>query len=203
MNIELTGEQLADVALSTLRAALGSERYQYLSGPITGGRRLLTWHLAEGRLLAAERRRNACRRAVIEPNIADLREEANRQRAAGIRTIEPGSFEADFVHWGQAEFLAFWDRVLERHASRVRFVSGWEFSAGCAFEYRRAAAHGLARVDVDGHELAPAAALDLLATALGRIDEAHDPADPRDEVLARLRDAIAFQTSLIAAIARG
>lgn len=197
MQIKLTGEQLATVALSTIKAAIGTERYQYLSGAITGGQRLLAWHSNEGRTLSATEYRSACAKAVIQPNISDIQAEAGRQRSAGRRTIEPASFEADLEHWGQAEFLAFWDRVLESHASSVRFMPGWEYSSGCAFEYHRAAVYGLPRLTIDGAELAPELALHQLNVSLCRISEMHDPANPRDAPLARLYASIASRRRLI------
>lgn len=198
MQIRLTSEQLAEVALSTIRAALGTERYQYLSGAITGGPRLLAWHVDEGRSLPASDFRAACLGAVVQPNIADLQVEAERQRSAGRRTIEPGSFEADFEHWGQPEFLAFWDRVLESHASSVRFMPGWEYSSGCAFEYHRATIYGLPCLALDGTELCRDAAIDRLGIALNRILAAHDPLDTRDAPLAKLHASITKRRELIA-----
>jgi hypothetical protein len=188
--IVLTGEQLAGVALSTIRAVIGDVRYQYLSGPITGGRRFLIWHEKEGRSLGKDSYKDARQLAVVKPNIADIQAAAKLQREAGRDTIEPGSFEADFEHWGQEDFLRFWEKVIEHHAAQVRFMEGWQFSSGCTFEYLCARKHGRETCDMDGGALAPDTAIELLDEALAEIAERFDFSDPRDEPIQRLHTKV-------------
>lgn len=190
-DITLSTEQLTAVALSTIRSVIGSNRYQYLSGPITGGRLLLQWHATKGRQLPEAERSAARRAAVTKVNIEAVKAEATRQRANGTDTIEPGSFEADFKEWGQPEFYGFWDRVIGEHASAVTFMEGWEFSAGCTFEYLRARIHGRITKFVNGKHLDDSAALRLLDDALREIAGAHDSKDPRDFTIAKLHTDIA------------
>lgn len=196
--ITLSGPQLADVALSTIRATIGTDRYQYLSGPITGGPRLLAWHAAAGRHLPPAEASAACSREVVAANIADLTEQAAHQRALGRPTIEPGSFEADFDHWGQPEFYAFWDRVLEAHASAVRFVPDWAYSAGCVFEFHRARVYRLPCLDLEGRPICRIAALEAIDEALATVAASHDHTDPRDARIARLHAGIATHRTMIA-----
>jgi len=200
--IAMSSGQLAAVALSTIRSVLGGERCQYLSAPITGGPRLLDWHRRIGRGLP-DRERSAGRSlAVTRPNIDDVIRLAEEQRSAGRRTIEPGSFEADFPQWGQPEFYAFWNVVLERHADRATFADGWNFSAGCTFEYLCAVRHGLPTVDIRGKAIDPDTALGLIDEALSTIDSHWLREDPRDGSLAALYEGIGLQRRAIAALRR-
>jgi hypothetical protein len=198
--ITLTPDQLALVALSAMRAVCGDDRYQYLSGPITGGPRLLDWHTATGRNLPDDLRSSSRARAVTKVNIAELIVEGERQRGARRRTIEPASFEAEVEGWGQPQFYTFWNEVIRCHADRVVFVPGWEYSVGCTFEYLCARRQSLPTFELDGLALAPDRATALIDAALTRIAGAHDPADPRDEVVARLYTGIYRYRHEIAAL---
>lgn len=199
--ITLTAEQLASVALSTIRAVIGDVKYQYLSGPITGGRRFLDWHRSTGRSLSDADYRRERATAVVSPNIADVQAAAKAEREAGCNTIEPGSFEADFKQWGQKEFLDFWERVIEEHAVRVRFMDGWTYSAGCTFEYLCALRCGLKTCDMQGQALRPDKALPLLDAALADIWAQLDDGDRRNAPLAELHDKILAYREEIGALA--
>jgi hypothetical protein len=188
--ITLTAAQLAVVALSTIRAVIGDVKYQYLSGPINGGRKYLDWHLTTGRGISEPDYKRAREVAVVFPNIADVKAAAKAEREAERNTIEPGSFEADFKQWGQKEFLYFWEKVIEEHAACVRFMDGWAYSAGCAFEYLCALRCGLETCDMQGQALGPETALSLLDAALADIWTQADVDNPQDAPLIKLHGAI-------------
>lgn len=188
--ITLTAEQLAAVALSTIRAVIGDVKYQYLSGPITGGKRFLEWHCTTGRGLSDADYRQECRTAVVNLNIAEIQAAAKKEREAGCNTIEPGSFEADFKQWGQKEFLDFWEKVIKEHVACVRFLDGWAYSSGCTFEYLCALRCGLKTCDMHGEALGPDKALSLLNVALSEIWTRLDDGDRRNAPLAKLHDKI-------------
>lgn len=188
--ITLSAEQLAEVALSTIRAAIGDVKYQYLSGPITGGKRFLKWHCSTGHNLSDEEYKSQRDVAVKSPNIIDLKIAAVAERLAGNNTIEPGSFEADVKNWGQKEFLYFWQKVIEEHAGCVRFMDGWAYSAGCVFEYYCAMRFGLRTCDMQGNDLGLDKALPLLDVALDDIWAHMDVSIRRNAPLAELYDKI-------------
>lgn len=198
--ITLSGEELGKVALSTIRAVLGTDRYQYLSGPITGGRLLLDWHTDVGRKLKEGEHAKQRKTAVMGPNIAAVQAAAALERAQGRLTIEPGSFEADFEQFSQDDFLRFWENVIEKHSDSVRFMDGWEFSSGCAFEYACARKHRRPTCDMSGRGLDPAAAITLLDKAIAEIRERFDPWDARDEPVVRLQAKIQKYRNEIAAL---
>lgn len=190
VQITLTAEQLSAVALSTIRAAIGDVKYQYLSGPITGGKRFLDWHRTKGWVLSNAEYRRERRLAVVEPNIDAVQAAAQSERAAGRNTIEPGSFEADFKEWGQKEFLDFWEKVIEEHAEFVRFMDGWAYSAGCTYEYLCALRCALKTCDMQGEDLGPKRALELIDVALADIWTQLDVNSRRNAPLAELYDKI-------------
>lgn len=199
--ITLTALDIEAVALSTIRAAIGEARYQYLSGPITGGRRLLEWHEVAGRELAEADYRSAKGAAVVEKNIKEVQLTAKRERDAHRNTIEPGSFEAEFEQWGQEDFLRFWEKVIEQHASHVKLMDGWEFSSGCAYELLCARKHGRPTFDMRGVQLTNEAALELLDNALAQISARHDPANSRDAEIVKLHAKITVSRKKVAALA--
>ncbi len=197
----LSSDALAEMALSTIKAAIGSTKYQYLSGPITGGRRFLDWHEAQGRELEGDDRRAARRAAVVQPNIDEVRSAADAERAEGRLTIEPGSFEAEHKLWQQPEFYSFWEKVITRHAGQVRFLDGWEYSAGCTFEYLCAAKNALPRLDATGADLPPARAIGLLDLAIADMGSRLRPEDARDKPIGDLRRDVARYRDEIAVLA--
>jgi len=199
--ITLTAEQLTAVALSTIRAAIGDVKYQYLSGPITGGRRFLKWHCTTGRDLSDADYGRERAAAVVRPNIADVQAAAKVERKAERNTIEPGSFEADFPQWGQKEILDFWEKVIKDHAASVRFMDGWAYSAGCTFEYLCALRCGLEALDMKGQPIGPDHALHALDDALTEIRGQLDAGGRRNAPLAELHDKILAYREEIRALA--
>lgn len=188
--ITLTAEQLAEVALSTIRATIGDGKYQYLSGPITGGRRFLDWHCTIGHSLSDANYKQECQAEVVDRNIADILAVAKAERDAGRNTIEPGSFEAKFPQWGQKEFLDFWEKVIKQHAAHVRFMDDWAYSAGCAFEYLCALRCKLEPCDIQGRPLRPESAIQLLDAALTDISSQLNERASRNGAIANLYDKI-------------
>ena len=159
--------QLRTMALSMVRSVCGSMKHQYLSGPITGGKRYIdacttALHTPSKKLDRAA--------GVIEANAAALKVKAEKIRLEEMTpVIEPGSFEVGFPGWGQPDYLALWEKVIAEHASAVRFLDGWEYSAGCAFEYLCALRHEVPTIDEWGDDLNSDKALTLLADAIAEI----------------------------------
>ena len=155
--------------LSMVKSICGSQRYEYVSGPITGGIRLVELALASH---AAEPLGNdQIVSEVLKPNLSAIMTMADRiRRDEGVLLIEPASFEADVEGWGQADFLALWDEVIEKYTSRVRFIDGWQYSSGCAFEFHSAVFHGVKMVDMAGRPLTMLQAIMLLDQAIDQID---------------------------------
>jgi hypothetical protein len=188
-SITLSCDDLQKVVLSTFAAVCLDADFQYLSGPVTGGKRFHKWYVEEGRALPVADYAALRKTAVLTPNIDAIITVAQRERRDGRATIEPGSFEADFDAWGQAEFYALWDRVIERHAARVKFMDGWEFSAGCVFEFQRALRYGKPTVDMLEQPLTRDRALALIDSAVTWMKEdvvITNPADKLAELVGKI-----------------
>jgi len=120
----------------------------YVSTPITTGLTYLSWFQRTGhRLQKGTQEYSAALRAdVILPNTqrASRFIELLRWNHVGL-IIDPTSF--DVPGWDQTTYHEFWTKVIERHARRVIFLDGWEFSRGCTLEFEMAQRLGLDCVD--------------------------------------------------------
>lgn len=133
------------LVLQAWRSMLGTRRAIYLSGPITTG---LIW------VEAVEAGRTADgRSAVIAENGRRIGEAAEYLRhETGDVVLEPATLTVK--GWSQDDYLALWTTFIERHASEVRFVPNWQYSIGCAREFKAAHRHGLPTRDLAGGTIA-------------------------------------------------
>jgi hypothetical protein len=185
-----TPSQERDMLLSILRGTLGTQRFIYLSGPITTGRRFIEWQRRAGGAIPAEDEwRQRREEAVIKPNCATLFDAAAALRGDGHQAIEPGSFEVGPRKWQQSDYYQLWDGVITAHASQVRFLEGWQFSAGCAFEFLCALRCGRPTLTFAGDPLSKVAALALIDQALSAIgDNDRRIRDLRDDLTGFRKD---------------
>ena len=92
----------------------------------------------------------------------------------GGAVIAPAVFEARQLDWDQDAYMALWLDVIERKATRIAMVDGWEYSNGGAEEYLQALLMQAGRrdrsdieiVDQRGDPLDQTVALRLLAGAV-------------------------------------
>jgi hypothetical protein len=166
--------------------ALAGSEVTYLSGPITTGPRLLA---------ALRAGANLDERALIEVNCREMRAAADGLRADGRDAIvvEPGSLSV--TGWTQSDYIGLWEHFIERFATAIVFMPGWELSAGCAREYARAMEKGLLASTLSGSPLLPAEGRVRLAAALKDIEPYG-----RHPSIARLMEAI---TSALDRLSRG
>jgi hypothetical protein len=59
--------------------------------------------------------------------------------------IDPSRL-ADVPGWEQADYHAFWTKVIDQHADKVIFLDGWQYSDGCTIEFAKAVQLGLPRL---------------------------------------------------------
>ncbi|MEW1584924.1 hypothetical protein AB0283_05685 [Micromonospora vinacea] len=137
----------------------------YVSTPITTGRRHsgLTGTRAPVQSSEGESR---IRLGAIEANRRHALGVTWRVRAATSATvIEPTSL-VDVPGWRQQDYHHLWTSVLERYASSVVFVDGWQFSVGCAIEFATAVRLRLKLMDERMELLDAGLALSMLQSAL-------------------------------------
>jgi hypothetical protein len=148
----------------------------YLSGPITTGPRFLAWYQREGRALRPDSAAyaRALSENVIQPNNRDIQETATfLRRETHEPVLEPATLH--IKEWEQADYLALWDRVIERFAGRLVVMPGWEFSAGCASEVLHAIECGLPIASVDGVQVTPSLATSMLRAATQEVGKLNVP----------------------------
>jgi hypothetical protein len=180
-------DEQREMLLSMLRGTLGTQRFVYLSGPITTGLKFVAWQRSEGRAIADEAEWKAARGLkVIKPNCATLLRSAEGLRADGLHVIEPGSFETGARIWPQPDYYELWKLVIDRHGCAVRFLDGWQFSGGCANEFLCALQCDRPTFTVDGKGLSKDAALALIDRALPEMQD-DDPQirSRRDDLIGR------------------
>lgn len=112
----------------------------YVSTPITSGAALYAAMDAAGVSDPAELRRDKAAFAahVIEPNLKAAEAVAHAMVRDGGAVIAPAAFEARSLGWGQDEYMGLWLDVIERRATRLALVDGWQYSNGGAEEYLQA-----------------------------------------------------------------
>lgn len=195
-NVSYTDQR--KLILSMIKSIFGNERVIYLSGPITGGKRFVDWQNAVGSKIADDDgRRSLCQTQVIDFNIQALQKQADGLRSQNIKLIEPGSLETPPLIWPQKEFYALWREVIRDHVKAVRFVDGWEYSAGCAYEYLCAIECDAPKIETqksDGNLLLSHEALELIKAAFESLLDSDGKLKELKAKLEAMHAAIAFHT---------
>jgi len=161
----------------------------YVSVPLTTGLRFVEWFGSTGRYLDKESReyQQALKAEVVLPNVqrAALFLELFRWRHMGL-IIDPTSL--DVPRWTQAEYLHFWTTVIQRHARRVIFLEGWQFSRGCTIEFETAQGSGIDCVNENLQPLSKSDGLKLIGAAITICDQLGVETEPLSQVRQRLAE---------------
>ena len=150
--------------------------FTYVSTPITSGAALYRAMDAVGVSTLEELRRDKelFRSLVMDVNMAAAEKVAHAMLSFGGAVIAPAAFEARSLDWDQDAYMGLWLDTIERKATRIAMVDGWEYSNGGAEEYLQALLMQAGRrdrndieiVDARGDVLMHADALMLLAAAV-------------------------------------
>jgi len=117
-----------------------SSGFTYVSTPITSGAALYRAMDEQGVTTLEDLRRDkeAFARLVIEPNLAAADGVARAMMSFGGAVIAPAAFEARSLGWDQDAYMGLWLDTIERKATRLALVDGWQYSNGGAEEYLQA-----------------------------------------------------------------
>jgi hypothetical protein len=162
--------------LQAWESAFADTPVTYLGGPITTGPRFLRWYERQGQALVEDRTKFQAllRSEVIKPNEADLlraARELRRERTEPV--IEPASIHV--AEWSQEDYFTLWERFIERHATRIILLPGWQYSAGCAAEFQHACHRGIPVESRDGLPISLGSGLELLRDATEEINRIGAP----------------------------
>ncbi|MFQ5789022.1 MAG: hypothetical protein ACE5JI_00955 [Acidobacteriota bacterium] len=164
----------------------------YVSTPITTGRRFIEWLWTTGQHFNkhSEEYQRALRADVILPNTQRAARfiELLRWRHMGL-IIDPTSL--DVPGWTQSDYHGFWTSVIDRHARRVIFLKGWEFSRGCTVEFETAQRLGIDCVEENLEPLSREKGLQLIESAIEEAKQVGVDTAPFEEVCQRLRREVA------------
>jgi hypothetical protein len=166
----MTTQSLQEALLLAFECVESERNATYISGPITTGRRFIHWYSSRGYHLDPDSAeyREAMIEHVVRPNEEDLLRLVKQTRQSSKTVvIEPTHLKLQ--SWSQAEFHHFWEEVLERFCRRMIVVDGWQYSAGCAVEFRHAILLGLPVKDVQGQEITASSGAALLIAAAGEV----------------------------------
>jgi len=108
---------------------------EYLSTPMTTGKRFIEWYKKEGCSLTSSGPvyKELHKKNVLQPNKEEARELVNRLRSEGIHILDPTYFH--LPGWTQKDYYYLWSRIIELYVSRLWFKDGWEYSNGCVYEF--------------------------------------------------------------------
>ena len=183
----VTREQ--DLMLQAIGCVVANSHATYVSGPITTGNRFSAWYVSAGRHLGLGSQQYLLRLKgdVIQPNERAIHRVASRIRErASVPVIEPASLAVS--EWSQQDYLSFWLRVIQKFASTVVLVSGWEFSVGCATEFRFASSLGLPISDEAGNLIDALQGEVLIAAAATEIERISEGVAPLIQLAQVLRN---------------
>ncbi|HEX5709040.1 MAG TPA: hypothetical protein VFX96_17190 [Pyrinomonadaceae bacterium] len=136
-----------EAMLAVLSSVIDGRDAAYLSAPITSGKRLAEWKGSAGGSASEEEYLRGLSCHVVEPNRAHARDIARRLRGTLEGALIDPTVMPDIDGWGQNDYRHLWAEVIERYASRVVCIDGWNFSNGCAYEFLVAKRRGLPTLD--------------------------------------------------------
>ncbi len=161
-----------EAVLQAWECAFSGTSITYLSGPITTGKRFV--ELVQGGEMTP-----SVRHELIKENCKKLKAKALQLRIdRGHTVLEPASLTVR--DWSQKDYLALWERLIEKHVNVVLFMPGWEYSVGCATEFVKAISVGIRTETVAGVPLTLRSGLRLMSAAVERIGNT----DSKQEALA-------------------
>jgi hypothetical protein len=164
-------EYLQSQLLRALDCVELAQSATYVSGPITTGRRFVEWYSKFGHTFSpnSTEYRTALREQVVRANEQDILHYAKQFRtlAKGV-VIEPTSLRIE--NWSQADFHRFWGLVIQRYCSHMVVLDGWQYSVGCAVEFRRAIDHGVCVQSTSGEKFSAAEGRKLVRNAAADLE---------------------------------
>jgi hypothetical protein len=158
--------------LHAFECVIGDKIASYVSGPITTGQAFCQWYVRIGHALddRSSEYLSSLNEHVVSPNERVLIETARslRTKQSGI-FIEPASLR--IPAWKQPHFHRFWVSVLERYVSRIILVDGWQFSVGCAIEFRYGIRSRIRMEDISGRTISLEQGKDQILKAASAVQD--------------------------------
>lgn len=156
---------------TALRAGFGI----YVSGPITTGRRFLTFMQRHAAAVGTPRYAELFDEEVLRPNIVAQQKlisaVSDRLRPREV-VIDPTVLPV-LPNWKQSDYHSLWAIVIQRWARRVVFANDWQYSSGCTWEFVIAQRCEIQVVDAEDRPIKTGKAIDLISAAVRDIQAAN------------------------------
>jgi hypothetical protein len=189
-------EEEIDMVFSGIDCVLNDEPAIYCSSELTTGARLYA-AFREHQVKTRDELKEKLGKPWFSANIFDANVKLGKQFAQCVRNrltdktivITPGPFSAPArENWSQREYLFFWERLLRSwRIKSACFNQNWQFSNGCTFEFAVAHDARLPTLDHDGEPLELEEGIQLMESAIDRLEsDGFDTAELREN-LARLQ----------------
>jgi hypothetical protein len=156
--------------LSVYRTTVAGRSATYVSTPLTTGERLSDWlHQSTPKPEKGVEYDEQLRKLVIEPNRqAAAQFVARLRRGVNVVVIDPTALP-DMPGWSQEDYHSFWGQVIERYASKVVFMDGWNYSSGCTYEFLVAHASHARVLDQAMRPLSRSKGREMIRTAIDKL----------------------------------
>lgn len=144
-----THQHDANIMLEIMSSAIEDRTATYVSAPITSGKRCIGLFKPMGNRRGGKpvTLHSDLRRKVVHENLSHARKVIRQLRRTIPGALIDPTAVADLPGWEQPDYHYFWGRVIQRYAKRVIFLSDWEYSNGCAYEFLVATQSGAETFD--------------------------------------------------------
>jgi len=197
MDIDGLSSSGAESFADLLKSITDGRKTIYISVPITTGPIFLQWYQTEGSALdpssleyKAKHQEN-----VISQNCEIARRKIEKIRATNtnVLIIDPTSF---FIsQWTQEEYHFFWGKIIECCVNKVILLDGWQYSAGCCYEFLRAVYNGIETVAENGASLSRSLGSSLIVNAIQELKQNSLPTVYLERVIRELGLPVAENTA--------
>jgi len=173
--MDIDGRSSSDVKsfANLLKSITDGKKTIYISVPITTGPIFLQWYHAEGSALDPSSQEY---KAKHQENVISKNREIAWRKIKEIRAvnsnaliIEPTPF---FIsQWAQEEYHFFWGKIIEDCVNKVILLDGWQYSAGCCYEFLKAMYSGIETVAENGMPLSRGLGSSLILNAIQELKQ--------------------------------
>jgi hypothetical protein len=147
----------------------------YVSGPITTGRRFLSFWQRHAAAAGTPEYAKLFEQEVVRPNILAQQEltSAVANRLAPREVVIDPTVLPVFPDWTQADYHSLWAIVIERWVKRLVFADDWQYSSGCTWEFLVAHRFGLPVLDSEQRPIELRKAINYISLAVADIRGVH------------------------------
>ncbi|OPY07724.1 MAG: hypothetical protein A4E66_01993 [Syntrophus sp. PtaB.Bin001] len=196
MEIDGLSSSGAESFANLLKSITEGRKTIYISVPITTGSIFLQWYQREGFIIDPSSLEYKVKH---QDNVISQNCEIARKKIKSIRMnntdaliIDPTSF---FIsQWTQEDYHFFWGKIIESCANKVILLDGWQYSAGCCYEFLKAVNSGIETVAENGISLGRLSGSSLISNAIQELKQNSLPTLYLERVIRELGPSVIENT---------